>query len=231
MSLFYGPIGFVDTVEEPEGSGIWVEKPIARMYRGEVSRNVKRWDNGDQLNPNLNISNTISIVADPYLNDHLNSIRYIGWLGGYWSISSCRLSLLITSASQAVAALYEVRKRCSIPKSFSGSMQCTACRVSVRRYDLSSATVSVSMSPLVRIISSLHGESACAMTEPFLWWCRAKTVLSAISLSSLSVRPMKSGRCVIISFFIAISYFILSFLLMSCFVVPLSSYISMYCMS
>jgi hypothetical protein len=88
MSLFYGPIGFVDTVEDPEGSGIWVEKPIARMYRGEVSRNVKRWDNGDQVNPNLNISNTISIVADPYLNDHLNSTRYIGWLGGYWSISS-----------------------------------------------------------------------------------------------------------------------------------------------
>lgn len=88
MSRFYGPIGFVSTVEEPEGSGIWVEVPIERNYRGEVSKNNKRWDNGEYLNKNLNISNTISIVADPYISNHLNSIRYIKWLGGYWEISS-----------------------------------------------------------------------------------------------------------------------------------------------
>lgn len=88
MSRFYGPIGFVSTVEEPEGSGIWIEVPIEHNYRGEVSKNNKRWDNGAYLNKNLNISNTISIVADPYISNHLNSIRYIKWLGGYWEISS-----------------------------------------------------------------------------------------------------------------------------------------------
>lgn len=88
MARFYGPIGFVDTIEDPPDSGIWIEVPIERKYRGEISRNTRRWDNGEHLNKNLNISNTISIVADPYISNHLNSIRYIKWLGGYWEVSS-----------------------------------------------------------------------------------------------------------------------------------------------
>lgn len=88
MARFYGPIGFVTTKEEPEGSGIWSEIPIEKNYRGEVSKNSRRWDNGEYLNKNLNINNTISIVADPYISNHLMELRYIKWLGGYWEISS-----------------------------------------------------------------------------------------------------------------------------------------------
>jgi len=89
MGLFYGPIGFVQTVEEPEGSGIWVEHPIEKNYRGEISKYGKRWDSGsDRVNPNLSIVNTISIVADPYLSNNLYALRYIKWLGGYWEVSS-----------------------------------------------------------------------------------------------------------------------------------------------
>ncbi len=88
MGMFYGPIGFVETVENPEGSGIWVEIPVERNYRGDIQRNTKRWDNSDSVNPNLNISNTISIVADPYFSNHLNNVRYLKWLGGYWSITN-----------------------------------------------------------------------------------------------------------------------------------------------
>ncbi len=88
MALFYGPIGFVETVENPIGSGIWVEVPTEHNYRGEVSRISKSWESSDKINPNLNISNTISIVADPFIKNHLNSVRYIKWLGGYWEINS-----------------------------------------------------------------------------------------------------------------------------------------------
>lgn len=88
MGLFYGPIGFVNQVEDPKDSGIYVEVPEEKHYRGEIRRNMKRWDDSDKLNPNLNISNTISIIADPYISNHLNSIRYVKWLGGYWEISS-----------------------------------------------------------------------------------------------------------------------------------------------
>lgn len=93
MGLFYGPIGFVETIEEPAGSGIWVEVPIEKKYRGEIQRNSKRWDASDSVNPNLNISNTISIVADPYISNKLNCVRYIKWLGGYWEITSVDVEL------------------------------------------------------------------------------------------------------------------------------------------
>jgi len=88
MGLYYGLIGFVETKENPEGSGVWEEVPTERFYRGEIRRNTKRWDNGSGVNPNLNISNTISIIADPYCKNHLNAIRYLRWLSGYWEISS-----------------------------------------------------------------------------------------------------------------------------------------------
>lgn len=88
MSVFYGPIGFVDSIETPEGSGIWEEIPSERMYRGQVVKNHRRWESGDQLNKNLNISNTISIIIDPYLSNHLNTIRYVKWLNAYWEITS-----------------------------------------------------------------------------------------------------------------------------------------------
>lgn len=87
MGLFYGVVGFVETKEDPVGSGIWVDVPVERKYRGEIRRNTKRWERGEGLNSNLSISNTISIVADPYSNNHLNSIRYVRWLGGYWEVT------------------------------------------------------------------------------------------------------------------------------------------------
>lgn len=88
MAMFYGPIGFVETFEIPEGSGIWKEVPTEKYYRGIVVKNHKRWDMGDKINPNLSISNSISIVADPFIQNKLYAIRYIKWLGGYWEVSS-----------------------------------------------------------------------------------------------------------------------------------------------
>lgn len=92
MARFYGRIGFVTQEESPIGSGIYVEVPYERMYRGEVTRNYKRWDNASQLNPNLNISNTISILADPYVNANLSNVRYVKWLDNYWSVTSAEVS-------------------------------------------------------------------------------------------------------------------------------------------
>ena len=92
MSRFYGPIGFVASVEDPEGSGIWVDSPTEKNYRGEITRNTKRWDSSRQLNDNLEISNTLSIVADPYASSNLYAIRYVKWLGSYWKVTSAEVS-------------------------------------------------------------------------------------------------------------------------------------------
>ena len=100
MAKFYGPIGFVISVETEKGSGIWEDVVIERNYRGDVIRSYKRWNNGEHLNSDLDVSNTISIVADPYASAKIFAIRYVKWLGGYWQVTNVevqppRLSLSI----------------------------------------------------------------------------------------------------------------------------------------
>lgn len=91
MSKFYGIIGFVESQETEPGSGIWEDVVTERKYRGEVTKNYKRWDNSEYLNDNLNISNTISIVADPFVSNKLFSVRYVKWLGSYWKVNSAEV--------------------------------------------------------------------------------------------------------------------------------------------
>lgn len=83
---YHGRVGFVTFVEKIPG--VQVEKPVEREYFGDILRNSKRWDSAQQVNPNLNINNQISIVADPYARENLFAIRYISWMGALWDITS-----------------------------------------------------------------------------------------------------------------------------------------------
>lgn len=86
MAKFYGNIGFAETVETDPG--VWVEETIVRPYFGDVVRNVRRLENSGGVNDNINISNEISIIADPYANQNFHSIRYIEFMGTKWKVSS-----------------------------------------------------------------------------------------------------------------------------------------------
>lgn len=86
MARFYGPIGFAETVET--APGVWMEKITERNYFGELSRNKRMLQSTDQLNDNINIANEISIVADPYANDHFHEMRYVEFQGTRWKISN-----------------------------------------------------------------------------------------------------------------------------------------------
>lgn len=88
MARFYGPIGFAVSCETPPGSGVWEDFVVEKNYRGDVVRNMKRWDNGEHLNSNLNISNSISIVSDPYISAKIYAIKYVKWLDEYWTVTS-----------------------------------------------------------------------------------------------------------------------------------------------
>ena len=89
MAKFYGKIGFIETVESPADSGVYVERATERNYFGDVLRNSRRWQTAsDQKNDNLTIDNEISIVADPYALQNFHSMRYIEWMGTLWKISN-----------------------------------------------------------------------------------------------------------------------------------------------
>ena len=91
MAKFFGQIGFVQTVEEPYGSGIWVEKEYERDYYGDVLRKIHRWDSGQQINDDINISNEISVVSDSFADQHIPGIRYVVWNGVKWKVSSVEI--------------------------------------------------------------------------------------------------------------------------------------------
>lgn len=83
---FYGPIGYAETVETKPG--VWEEQITERMYYGDVTRNTRRLQSSETLNDDINVANEISIVADPFANEHFYSMRYVGFMGAKWKISN-----------------------------------------------------------------------------------------------------------------------------------------------
>lgn len=88
MAKFYGKIGFAVTEETPPNSGIWKERITELPYYGDLVRNTRRLENTEHLNDNVNLSNDISIVSDPYAQQNFHSIRYVEYLGTKWKVSS-----------------------------------------------------------------------------------------------------------------------------------------------
>ena len=86
MSKFYGAVGYAKTVET--SPGVSVEQITERNYYGDVVRNTRRLQSADKVNDDINISNEISIVADPYANDHFYAIRYVVFQGAKWKVSN-----------------------------------------------------------------------------------------------------------------------------------------------
>jgi hypothetical protein len=81
MTKFYGEVGYGESVETPVGSGIWVDDIVEFPYYGDVVRNARKLEPGEDLNDNLVVNNSISIVADQYADEHFFAIRYVKWAG------------------------------------------------------------------------------------------------------------------------------------------------------
>jgi hypothetical protein len=86
MARFFGRIGYGEPVET--APGVWADQIVERSYYGDVIRNARNLKEGENLNFDLSVQNSISIVADAYANDHFFAIRYIEWAGTLWTISS-----------------------------------------------------------------------------------------------------------------------------------------------
>lgn len=92
MARYFGTIGYGEAVEtlndEEEGTGIWVDNIVEFSYYGDVLRNTRRLESNDQLNSDIVVGNSISIVADQYAIEHFFSIRYIRWEGVAWTVTN-----------------------------------------------------------------------------------------------------------------------------------------------
>jgi hypothetical protein len=86
MAKFYGKIGYAETVET--NPGVWQEQITERSYFGDLGRNTRMLQSSSQLNDNINISNEISIVADPFANQNFHLMRYVEFMGAKWKITN-----------------------------------------------------------------------------------------------------------------------------------------------
>lgn len=91
MARFYGKVGYGTSVNQ--GNGIFEDVIIEREYFGDVVRNTRRLQNEEKVNNDLSVGNSISIVADPYANDHFFAIRYVEWAGALWKVSEVEVQI------------------------------------------------------------------------------------------------------------------------------------------
>lgn len=82
---FYGIVGYGENVES-EG-GVWTKEITEVSYYGDVLKNTRRLQDGDKVNSDLSVGNTISIVADAYANEHFFAILFVEWAGALWTVS------------------------------------------------------------------------------------------------------------------------------------------------
>jgi hypothetical protein len=86
MARFFGKVGYGESVET--APGVWVDQIVEYEYYGDVVRNSRELRQGQYLNDDLSVQNSISIVADAYANEHFFAIRYVEWAGTLWTIDS-----------------------------------------------------------------------------------------------------------------------------------------------
>jgi phage gp46-like protein len=86
MAKFYGKVGYGEPTEV--SPGVHVDAIVERSYYGDIIRNSRTLSEGENLNKDLSISNSISIVADAYANEHFFAIRYVEWAGTLWTVTT-----------------------------------------------------------------------------------------------------------------------------------------------
>lgn len=85
MGKWFGKVGYAETEEtEP---GIWEEVITEREYYGDVFNNRWKHQNSGDVNDDITISQTISIVADPFAYQHCSNIIYVEYMGSKWKVS------------------------------------------------------------------------------------------------------------------------------------------------
>ena len=86
MPKFYGSIGYA--ISKETAPGVWVEDIVEHKYSGDVYRNTRKLQSGNQVNDSIDISNEISILSDPFANENFHSMRYVAYMGAKWKVSS-----------------------------------------------------------------------------------------------------------------------------------------------
>ncbi len=85
MARFHGRVGFGESVET--APGVFADQIVEHSFYGDVVQNRRILRQGEGLNSDLVVSNSISIVANAYGREHFFAIRYVEWAGQLWTVT------------------------------------------------------------------------------------------------------------------------------------------------
>lgn len=92
MAKFAGRVGYGLSEEDPEGSGIWVDKIVIQEYYGDVGRKSRGLEpSSETVIGDITVDNSISIVADQFAIEHFLNIRFVEWASVFWTVNSVRV--------------------------------------------------------------------------------------------------------------------------------------------
>ena len=91
MARFHGKVGF--GIPTDAGNGVWTDVITERDYTGDVLQNFRKYSEPDEkANPDLTVSNKISIVADRYAVQHFHYIKSLSWEGALWTVNTVEVN-------------------------------------------------------------------------------------------------------------------------------------------
>lgn len=85
MAKWFGKVGYAITAEAEDG--IWKETIIERDYYGDMTSDRRKRQNSGEVNDNINLSNVISIVSDPFAYQNCSNMAYVEIMGTKWKVS------------------------------------------------------------------------------------------------------------------------------------------------
>jgi len=82
---FFGNIGY--GLQQEIRPGVWDSVITEKPYFGDVTRAARRLSEGTEVNNDISVTNSISIVADAFANGHIFAMKYVKWEGQYWIVT------------------------------------------------------------------------------------------------------------------------------------------------
>lgn len=91
MAKFHGRVGFGETVEGTPG--VFADTIVEHSYYGDIIQNRRIIHQGENLNKDFSVGNSISIVANAYARGNFFAIRYVEWAGEIWTVTDVEVQL------------------------------------------------------------------------------------------------------------------------------------------
>lgn len=86
MAKWFGKVGY--EITENTKPGVWEPQITERSYFGDMLSDVAKRSATNKVNDDLSVANRISIVSDPFADQHFSQIKYVEIMGTLWEVST-----------------------------------------------------------------------------------------------------------------------------------------------